>query len=255
MNAGWCWQIEHEHRINRGYVFSTGFLSDDAAEKEFRDNNPKVQSTRFVNFVTGRYERAWVHNVVGIGNACGFVEPLEATSLGVICDESESLVHSLLECDFQPTPAIIEHYNRRNAGKWDNIRQFLGVHYKFNTGLNTAFWSECREKVDLGRAAELVDYFRDNGPGIFHRPTLLDSLSQFGLEGYWSLLIGQKVAYRQAYLPSPEERASWRQIQKAFQAKAEAAVDIREALALIRAREFQWPPSLYSQSAGAEFSF
>ena len=82
MNAGWCWQIEHEHRINRGYVYSPDFISDDEAEQEFRAKNPKVGSTRIVKFVSGRYERAWVKNVVAIGNAGGFVEPLESTSLG-----------------------------------------------------------------------------------------------------------------------------------------------------------------------------
>src|SRR5262249_15075818 len=29
MDAGWCWQIDHEHWINRGYVYSSSFLSDD----------------------------------------------------------------------------------------------------------------------------------------------------------------------------------------------------------------------------------
>jgi len=31
MEAGWAWQIEHEHFINRGYVFSSQHLSDDQA--------------------------------------------------------------------------------------------------------------------------------------------------------------------------------------------------------------------------------
>jgi len=31
MDAGWCWQIEHEHWINRGYVYSSRFLDDDSA--------------------------------------------------------------------------------------------------------------------------------------------------------------------------------------------------------------------------------
>src|SRR5262249_61674523 len=119
--------------INRGYVYSSAFLSDDEAEREFRTKNPLIQSTRLVRFVSGRTERAWVQNVVGIGNACGFVEPLEATSLGAICDESYALAQSLLECDGRPTPSVVAQYNKRNGIKWDNIRRFLGIHYKFNT--------------------------------------------------------------------------------------------------------------------------
>lgn len=68
MNAGWCWQIEHEKRINRGYVYSSSFLTDAEAETEFRAKNPKVGPTRVVKFISGRYERSWVKNVVAIGN-------------------------------------------------------------------------------------------------------------------------------------------------------------------------------------------
>ena len=31
MDAGWAWQIEHEHFINRGYVYASAFVSDDGA--------------------------------------------------------------------------------------------------------------------------------------------------------------------------------------------------------------------------------
>src|SRR5262249_27352244 len=160
MDAGWCRPIDHEHVLNRGYVYSSAFLSDDEAEREFRAKNPKVQTTRPVKFVTGRCERAWVKNVVGIGNAAGFVEPLESTSLGVICDGSDSLVNSLRECDGRPTPTLVRQYNKRFGIKWDNIRGFLGIHYKFNTGLDTPFWRACRAECDIGRAAEVVEYYR-----------------------------------------------------------------------------------------------
>lgn len=36
MPDGWLWQIEHERRINCGYVYSSGFVSDTDAEAEFR---------------------------------------------------------------------------------------------------------------------------------------------------------------------------------------------------------------------------
>jgi tryptophan halogenase len=246
MDAGWCWRIDHEFLINRGYVYASAFLSDDEAEREFRAKNPKVQTTRPVKFVSGRYERSWVKNVVGIGNSSGFVEPLESTSLGVICDESDSLVGSLLECDRRPTPTVVRQYNKRFALKWDNIRSFLAVHYKFNTGMDTPFWRACREKCDLAGAAEVVEYYRENGPGTYHHQTLLNRLSQFGLEGYWTLLLGQKVPYKDPYVPGPEERQAWRRIQETFKAKALTGVGVKEALTLVRSPAFQWPPTLYS---------
>jgi tryptophan halogenase len=246
MDAGWCWRIDHEFIINRGYVYCSDFISDDDAEKEFRSKNPKVQTTKPIKFRSGRHERAWVKNVVAIGNAGGFVEPLESTSLGVICDQSDTLVSSLSECGRRPTPTIVRHYNKHFGMKWDNIRGFLAVHYKFNTGMDTPYWRECRAKCELGPAAEVVEYYRENGPGTAHQQTLVDRLSQFGLEGYWTMLIGQKVPYQNPYVPTLEERETWRRIQQAFKSKAEAGVGVKEALTLVRSPSFQWPPKLYT---------
>jgi tryptophan halogenase len=248
MDAGWCWRIDHEFLINRGYVYSSAFISDDEAEREFRAKNPKVQTTKPVKFVSGRSERAWVKNVVGVGNAAGFVEPLESTSLGVICDGSDSLVNSLLECGREPTPTVVKQYNKRFGVKWDNIRWFLGVHYKFNTGMDTPFWRDCRATGDIEGAEEIVEYYRENGPGTYHAQTLLGRLSQFGLEGYWALLLGQKVPYSPLYVPGEQERATWRQIQETFKAKAQTGVGVKEALTLVRSPEFRWPPTLYTEA-------
>ena len=164
MDSGWCWQIEHEHRINRGYVYSSGFISDEEAEKEFRAKNPKAGPIRLVRFVSGRYRNHWVKNVVAVGNAGGFVEPLEATSLGVIAGECSILTGTLKELEGKATPTIRKQFNRYQAILWDDIRDFLSIHYRFNKRLDTAFWRHCGEAADLAGAAELVEVYRENGP-------------------------------------------------------------------------------------------
>jgi tryptophan halogenase len=164
MNSGWCWQIEHDHRINRGYVYSSAFISDEEAEAEFRRKNPKVGSTGLVRFVSGYYERGWEKNVVAIGNAGGFVEPLESTSLFVACAESWALAQSLADSDLMPGEALVGVYNKACRQTWESIRGFLSLHYKFNTRLETPFWRTCQEETDLGdRAEEYVSYYHENG--------------------------------------------------------------------------------------------
>jgi hypothetical protein len=61
------------------------------------------------------------------------------------------------------------------------------------------------------------------------------------------MLIGQKVPYKRPYVPSPQERATWQQIQQAFKAKALAGVSVKEALTLVRSPDFHWPPTLYTE--------
>jgi tryptophan 7-halogenase len=241
MPAGWCWQIEHENRINRGYVYAPSFIRDDDAEQQFRSRNPKVGPTRIVNFVSGRYQRAWVANVVAIGNASGFVEPLEATALGMIAQQSRLLADSLLESEQQPRESQTAMFNRFHAKSWDAIRRFLAIHYKFNTGLDTPFWRHCREAIDLADGEEIARFYQENGPNGFWGPTLLDNPHDpFTISGYITLLTGMKVPYRNTARPSAADLAAFERRREIYKGIALQAVTVREALAAIRSPDWRW---------------
>lgn len=245
MAAGWCWQIEHPDRIIRGYVYSSAFISEEDAEREFRSKNPKITSARLLKFPSGRYRDSWVKNVVAIGNASGFVEPLEATSLHVICDEARFLTQILQDCDGRPTASLKESYNVLVGNEWDEIRQFLALHYRFNYRLDTPFWRACRADVDLVTAQPLVDYYRENGPSTFARNTLLRPLDIFGMEGYLTMLVGQKVPYRKTGSPVAAEWQVWNGIRAEHKALAEKALTIPEAFRAIQAPQWQWNPNFF----------
>ena len=241
MNAGWCWQIEHENRINRGYVYSSAFLSDEEAEREFRAACPRVTGpTRVVKFVSGRYERNWVKNVVAIGNSTGFVEPLEATALGVIAMQCRLLPDSLMECRRRPNDPIrhcVNDYHRRN---WDAIRRFLAVHYRYNTRLDTPYWRHCRADTDLAGAEAMVDFYRCNGPSLIPEEILIDRFDQFGLSGYYAMLLGQRVPHDAPHEPSAAERAAWADRKARMDQVVRNGLSVAEALSAVRAPGFKW---------------
>jgi tryptophan halogenase len=245
MSAGWCWQIDHLPTVQRGYVYSSDFISDEEAEREFRAKNPRVTTTRLVRFVSGRYERSWVKNVVAIGNSCGFVEPLESTGLAVICDESRLLAECLGESNRQPTRSQVDTYNRIVGRIWDNIRYFLGIHYKFNTRYDTPFWQACRAKVDIGSAQGVVDFYRENGPSMYARTAVLHQNDIFGMEGYLALLVGQQVPYEKRWAPSPAEWRVWNGIRAENRVKALTALTVPEAFAAVTAPTWQWQPGYF----------
>jgi tryptophan halogenase len=240
MNSGWCWQIEHEERINRGYVYASAFISDDEAEKEFRAKNPQVGPTRVVKFVSGRYQRGWVGNVVTVGNSSGFVEPLEATALGIIAIQSRLIVGTLIDSDRQLRPTQIAQFNRHHERIWENIRGFIAMHYKFNTRLDTPFWQTCREKTDLGVAASIVEYYQENGPSNFWAPTLLDPFEPFKIGGYATLLMGMNVPHRAAYKALDAEKQWWEEWRQRNHRLAEDAMTVKEALHAVHAPTWQW---------------
>lgn len=233
MDSGWCWQIEHPTRINRGYVYSSAFVSDDEAEREFRMKNPKVGPTRVVKFISGRYERGWVKNVVAIGNASGFVEPLEATALAIIAVRSQLLSEILMECDREVPAYQIDMYNKHHVRIWECIHRFLACHYRFNQHLTTPFWRHCQTQTDLAGAEEIVEYYQRFGPTGLWGPVLLDPVDPFGMSGYLTILIGQKVPYRPRYTPAQSEWDTWNALRRRNVEAARSAVTVREALSAL----------------------
>jgi tryptophan halogenase len=241
MESGWTWQIEHESRINRGYVYSSGFISDEAADREFREKNPKVEQTRVVKFLSGRYHRCWVHNVVAIGNAAGFVEPLEATALGVIAMHSWLLADTLRETGRRPGPAAARQFNQIHANTWDGIRDFLAVHYRFNTRLDTPFWRHCQEKTELAGAQEIVELYREGGPAPMWADSLLHKYDINQLGGYYAILLGQRVPHGAQHDPTDSERQTWARYRKQFSDAARTGLTVRQALDAVNSPSWTWP--------------
>ncbi len=248
MDAGWSWQIEHEHRINRGYVYSSDFLDDDQADAEFRAKNPKVTDTGQVRFRSGRYRNAWVRNVVAIGNSAGFVEPLEATAIAAICTSARALAETLSEAGGRINPTLQTGFNTHNARSWDSIADFLAVHYRFNKMLDTEFWRACHSDVDLRGAAPIVDYYLENGPSQLWRLTLEDPICRFGLDGYYTLLVGQRVPHARLGDMTLKEQAAWPKLKEATRRYAAQGYTVKQALDIVRAPVWQWQPQNFSNS-------
>lgn len=241
MESGWCWQIEHEKWINRGYVFSSRFISDEAAREEFLKKNPKTGTdTRVVPFRSGRYERLWEKNVVAIGNSAGFVEPLEATALQVICVEANTLTDSLIDCLCAPNPSLIRLYNDHNTRAWDDIRDFLAIHYKYNHRLKTPFWKACQEDTALHGAEFLVQFYQENGPSVVAGSELLHASNSFGMDGYLALLLGQAVPHDKPHTPSAAEERTWAKYRQAWTREASRGLTVRQCLDAIRSPRMKW---------------
>jgi hypothetical protein len=74
---------------------------------------------------------------------------------------------------------------------------------------------------------------------------ILDPGDPFQLEGYWSMLVGQRVPHDAPHAATATEQAAWRQYQQTHLAAARAGYGVAEALALVRSPQWQWPLALY----------
>ena len=231
MNAGWCWRIEHETKINRGYVYSSDFISDEEAEQEFKAKNSKIEGTHRIRFRSGVISKPWTKNVIAIGNSAGFVEPLEATAIGMICDSSVNIVRALKASCGHVDQVQISAFNRLQNENWEIIRDFLALHYRFNFRINTPFWKKCTSQTPLGRTKELVDYFQSCGPDL----SLLGAELRrdfFGEEGYLAMLIGQKVPYQRHPSFTLGEKNQWKVVKNRLRDSMYSAIDMNEYMKL-----------------------
>ncbi len=230
MNSGWSWRIEHDEIVNRGYVYSSSFITDEEAESEFRMKNPKVDSTRIVNFRSGVYRRTWVKNVVAIGNAAGFVEPLEATAIGFMTSAIDQVVAILRSSHVAEIHRSI--FNRGQQENWMQVRDFLALHYKPNRHSRSAFWDACRNDAELGDAQEIFDFYKESGPNFQPLRKRLSS-DIFGPEGYLSVLVGQKVSHRSRCC-TKNENDGWLRYKRQLRGSADSALSMQDYLMLIR---------------------
>ena len=246
MEAGWAWQIEHPGRINRGYVYCSQFISDADAEAEFRAKNPKLGPTRIVPFVSGRYAHQWVGNVFAVGNAAGFVEPLEATSLLCIAHECRFLTIALAEGGLKKNDSMRETTDHLCGRLWDEIRDFLAVHYRFNQRADTPFWRHCRAHVALHGAQRMVDFYRENGPTFCLEVELLaPAQSIFQLEGFWLHLVAMGVPHARTDRLTPAERQWWASQRASNRGSAATGLTVEESLKVLHDPRWSWRPDFY----------
>ena len=196
MNAGWCWNIPVRGEDHRGYVHSSAFLSEDEALAELRARNPGLGEPLTVKFRSGRHAEFWKGNVVAVGNAYGFVEPLESTALHMVIIELAYLRAGIARAqDPAALARFVEYSNRSVGGHWDYLRWFLALHYKFNHRLETPFWRAARNDVDASGFDELVRRVREGGPSMHLGAQSSPFDPAFGLSGVMTLLLGQQVSH------------------------------------------------------------
>ena len=190
LSAGWQWRIPLQHRTGTGYVYSSAHISDDEAAQTLlgvAEGQPLAEP-RFLRFTAGRRQKVWNGNVVALGLASGFLEPLESTSIHLVQAGISRLLAMLPDRRFDPI--LADEYNRLAAVQIEQIRDFIILHYRANERNDSVFWRDARQAEMPDSLAAKIALFRENG-------RLFRSGDELFSENSWiSVLIGQGIIPR-----------------------------------------------------------
>lgn len=220
LGAGWSWRVPLHSRVGTGYVFSSAHRTDDEARDEFLahlGDQGKGAEPRVIPMRIGRSRATWSGNCVAIGLSGGFIEPLESTAIYMIEMAIRMLVTYFPDTDFHP--AVQDAYNAKVNGLYDEVLDFICLHYRLGNRTDSQYWIDAREELEIPDSlAHKVELWR-------HKLPSRDDIGLYHLFNHWTyqcVLLGKEV-YGTDYGPGPVnsaiplDRKKWQEFLQTFQ--------------------------------------
>jgi tryptophan halogenase len=186
--AGWQWRIPLQHRTGNGHVYCSNYISDDEASATLLahlDGKPLAEP-RLLRFKTGRRKKFWNGNVLALGLAGGFMEPLESTSLHLV-QAAVFRFLSLMPTSTAIDPTAEAEFNRLSVAEYEQIRDFIILHYVANER-SEPFWRDCRAVPMPESLAHRIELFRARGKVARHDGQLFSDPS------WVAVMLGQGIS-------------------------------------------------------------
>lgn len=186
-DAGWQWRIPLQHRNGNGHVFCSRYVSEDHALDTLMGNldTKPLADPKLIKFTTGRRRKQWNKNVVSVGLSSGFLEPLESTSIHLIQSAIVRLIQLFPHNGI--TPSLEAEYNKQSALEFEQIRDFLILHYSVNERTDSAFFNDMRNLDLPDTLRHKIALFKENG-------SLFRDQNDLFLESSWlQVMYGQGI--------------------------------------------------------------
>jgi len=143
---GWVWNIPLWSRIGTGYVYSSKFVDDDMALKEFKKHlGQEDLDFKKIKMRVGIHNRLWVKNVVAIGLSAGFIEPLESNGLFSVHEFLIKLVRNIQREKISQWDK--DNFNYQCKHMFKEFSEFVGLHYALSHRNDTKYWKHCSNKT------------------------------------------------------------------------------------------------------------
>jgi flavin-dependent dehydrogenase len=192
-SSGWVWDIGLTTRRGVGYVFSSGYISDDDALEELksylamRGDQFRDLSFRKIGINSGYRQEFWTRNCVAVGLSAGFLEPLEASAIVMIELSAKAIADLLPSCRGGMRQAA-RIFNDTFRYRWERIIDFLKLHYALSRRTDSRFWIDNRRVESMPDSLrEGIEFWRFHSPyheDLSHREEVFSAASyQYVLYG------------------------------------------------------------------------
>jgi len=233
--AGWIWDIGLPTRRGTGHVFSSAHISKDEATdqllayvREIAGEKAAANAMpREIRFQPGHRREFWHRNCVAIGMSSGFIEPLEASAL-VMIELAAGMIADQLPATRDVMDIVARRYNRKFLRHWDQIIEFLKLHYVLSARDDTPYWNDNRAADSIPeRLREQLAVWRYRSP--WHPDAeAVDDL--FPTASYQYILYGMGFRTEPRHTRSHQQDQRRRQAAELFQKNAARAAQLQQAL-------------------------
>lgn len=219
-SAGWQWRIPTQHRTGNGHIYSSQYMDDGTAKNVLLENldAPVIGEPKKIGFKTGRRKAFWTKNCIAVGLSAGFLEPLESTSLYLIQQGVSRFISLFPTADI--SDVVRAEYNRQMLKDFDQVRDFIILHYKATQRDDTPFWRYCSAMDIPDSLKQKMELFKEAGR-VFRYDNEL-----FTKPSWVAVSVGQNIIPKAcdpivASLPQSDVMNSLNSMQEAMQKTAQ----------------------------------
>lgn len=213
--AGWQWCIPTQTRLGNGHVYCGDFISDEDAQASLLEDlsGKPLTEPRKLGFKTGRLEEFWKKNCIAVGLSAGFLEPLESTSIYLIQIGISKFIS--LYPDASLSSVVRKEYNRQIGLSFEQVRDFLILHYYLNERVGDPFWDYCRNMSLPDSLTHKLDLLKEAGRFFRYEEDLFSRDSWIAV-GFGQNLYPETIDPIVATLPAEQVRHSLGTMRKAI---------------------------------------
>lgn len=193
--AGWTWDIGLQQRRGVGYVYSSRHTSDERAEQVLRQYIGAAADglpVRALTLKVGYRETQWVKNCVAVGLSGGFLEPLEASGIGMI-ETAAYLIGFLFPFNGETKP-VADTFNHLMRERYARVTDFIKMHYCLTQRTDSPFWIDNADLASIPASLQAkLAMWRARAP---HRLDFVSDLEMYPTTSWQYVLYGMEFDTR-----------------------------------------------------------